>query len=140
MSASTAMRAKRSSQFLIRIRFLDRFCRSRTSRRAGKMTCLGVCRMNRWRITGNAASPAPAASPACIKENSMRLTSCLAAQEIGHQRLVEGHPRVQRNIVGPGPDAVGLVPCPEARDFLEVVGLDGVGVDLEDLRGLVILE
>ena len=71
IKARIAIRASSSSQFLIRIRFFDCFCRSRISRSAGKMTCLGVCRMNRCRITGSAASAAPAASPAWINDISM---------------------------------------------------------------------
>ncbi len=66
ISASRSIRAARSSQFLILSRFFDRFCRSRISRSAGKITRLGVCFMNRCKISGMAANAAPAASPAWI--------------------------------------------------------------------------
>ncbi len=65
------MRASKRSQFLTRSRFFDCFCRSRKSWSAGKKTCFGVWRMNRCKMTGRAASPAPAANPACNNDISM---------------------------------------------------------------------
>ena len=52
-------------------RFFERRCRSRINCSAGKMTRLGVCRMNRCRMTGSAASAVPAARPAWINDISM---------------------------------------------------------------------
>ena len=79
------MRASRSSQFLTRSRFLDRFCRSLMSLSAGKMTCLGVCFMNRCKITGKAARATPAASPALMKTEPMGVWLALRSERFFQQ-------------------------------------------------------
>src|SRR5262249_48422256 len=98
------------------------------------------------RSPGRAAGPAPAARPAWSNDISMAGRALpysgpgLPRQQVAHQRLVERHAGVQRDIVDTRPDAVGSVLRAELLHFLEVVGLDRIGVDLDDLPRLVVLK
>src|SRR5208337_3674384 len=49
-------------------------------------------------------------------------------------------PRMQRNIIDAGANAIRPVTGLKILDLLEVIGLDGIGIDLQDLPGLIILQ
>ena len=60
--------------------------------------------------------------------------------QIAHQCLIKRHAGVDRDVIDPGAEAFLAVAGPERGDLFEVVGLDGVGVDLQPFVGLVVFQ